>query len=198
MATAVVVLILALSLVRRSAAADPVTSPPIVAARDDAPNVADAEPVSAALVTAAEVEHISAAPANCSMNAAATPPDDHGQPADFGPSQATPRGPAPSAYEAIGFARRVAGMFGQTSAAPATSQVAAQKMAFFEFGALAGWPKNPTINPQRCVWVVTVHAPMAVKVPPGVSPRTVDVYSVVIDAASGTMIGVLTGSDLVR
>ena len=71
-------------------------------------------------------------------------------------------------------------------------------MAFFDFRTLAGWPENPTINPQRCVWVVTVHAPMAVKVPPGVSPRTVDVYSVVIDAASGTMIGVLTGSDLVR
>jgi hypothetical protein len=39
---------------------------------------------------------------------------------------------------------------------------------------------------------------MAVKVPPGQSPRAADVYSVAIDAASGTMIGVLTGSDLIR
>jgi hypothetical protein len=34
--------------------------------------------------------------------------------------------------------------------------------------------------------------------PPGSPARTVDVYSVVIDAASGTMIGLLQGRDLVR
>jgi hypothetical protein len=37
---------------------------------------------------------------------------------------------------------------------------------------------------------------MGVKVPPGVSPKTVDVYSVVVDAASGAMIGLLAGTDL--
>jgi hypothetical protein len=71
-------------------------------------------------------------------------------------------------------------------------------MSFADFRAISGWPDNQHINPERCIWVATVHASMAVKVPPGQSPRAADVYSVAIDAASGTMIGVLTGSDLIR
>lgn len=184
--TIATVLLIALFSVRWSAAeSNAVKPPPVVTAREEVDDVS-------------AVEQVSVASATCSMNAAATPPDDHGRPADFGPSQAAPVGPAPSGSQVIGHARRIAGMFGRTAAAPAAAPAAARQMAFSEFRALAGWPDNPTINPRRCVWVVTVHAPMAVKVPPKVSARTVDLYSVVIDAASGTMIGLLQGRELVR
>ena len=88
-------------------------------------------------------------------------------------------------------------MFGGTSVAPITAPLGVREMSFADFRAISGWPENQYINPDRCVWVVTVHASMAVKVPPGQTPRAVGVYSVAIDAASGMMIGVLTGSDLI-
>jgi hypothetical protein len=88
-------------------------------------------------------------------------------------------------------------MFGGTTAAPVTALAAVREMSFAAFRAISGWPENTYINPQRCVWVVTVHAPMAVKVPPGASPRSVDVYSIVFDVASGTMIALMEGKKLV-
>jgi hypothetical protein len=92
----------------------------------------------------------------------------------------------------------MAGMFGGTKSAPASAPLFAREMSFADFRTLAGWPDNPTINPQRCVWVITVHAQMAIKVPPGQSPQRVDVYSIVVDAASGTTIGVLAGANLIQ
>ena len=135
---------------------------------------------------------------NCILNASATPPDDHGRPADFSPSVAVPAAQAPTPVQVGDYARRMARMFGGTSVAPANAPLNASEMSFADFRAISGWPDNPTINSHRCVWVVTVHAQMAVKVPPGHGPMTVDVYSVAIDAASGTLIGLLAGSDLVH
>ena len=89
-------------------------------------------------------------------------------------------------------------MFGGTRPASPSTPLFAREMSFADFRALAAWPDNPSINPQRCVWVLTVHAPMAVKVSPGESPSTVDVYSVAVDGASGTTIGVLAGTDLIH
>ena len=135
---------------------------------------------------------------NCQPNAPGTPPNDHGKPAEFGPSQAFPAGQPPTTSQISDFARRMAGMFGGTRPASPSTPLFAREMSFADFRALAGWPDNPSINPQRCVWVLTVHAPMAVKVSPGESPSTVDVYSVAVDGASGTTIGVLAGTDLIH
>lgn len=135
---------------------------------------------------------------NCQPNAPGTAPNDHGKPADFGPSQALPAGQPPTPSQISDFARRMAGMFGGTRPASPSAPLFAREMSFADFRALAGWPDNPSINPQRCVWVLTVHAPMPVKVLPGQSPSTVDVYSVVVDGASGTTIGVLAGTDLIH
>jgi len=141
---------------------------------------------------------VASASPNCRLNASATPPDDHGRPADFPPSVAVPAAQAPTPAQVADCARRMARMFGGTSVAPANAPLNASEMSFADFRAISEWPDNPTINSQRCVWVVTVHAQMGVKVPPGHGPMTVDVYSVAIDAASGTMIGLLAGSDLVH
>jgi len=138
------------------------------------------------------------ASANCKRDASATPPIDHGLPANFPPSVVASSGDAPSVGQVRAHARRIAGMFGGTSVAPVDAPLAVREMSFADFRAISGWPDNQHINPERCIWVATVHASMAVKVPPGQSPRAADVYSVAIDAASGTMIGVLTGSDLIR
>jgi hypothetical protein len=55
---------------------------------------------------------------------------------------------------------------------------------------------DPIIAADRCVWLVTVHAPYSVKTPPGFPPRTDSVYNVILDVGSGNAIGLISGPDL--
>ncbi len=131
----------------------------------------------------------------CVLDAIAPPPIAHGAPADFAPALPPPPGVLPmSRAEAASSARAAAGMFGGTPQAPST---ATRELPYEGFLSLSGWPSNPSIDPERCVWVVTVHAPMAVKVPPHAAPRHVEVYNVIYDVATGSLIGLVQGRGLV-
>jgi hypothetical protein len=55
---------------------------------------------------------------------------------------------------------------------------------------------DPFVNPQRCVYVITVHAPFTPEHPAGVTLPTYDVYSVVVDEATGVHIAGWAGGDL--
>ncbi len=57
---------------------------------------------------------------------------------------------------------------------------------------------DPDISGQRCVWLVTVHAPFAIKTPPGAPARVVQVYNVVLDVGTGHHIATIAGGDLSR
>lgn len=136
-----------------------------------------------------------AEPLICVLNALGTPPIAHGVVEYFPAAIAATI--AETEAGAVETARALASKFGSPPA-PASARAIARQMSYAEFIAAARWPTNPTINPQRCVWVVTVHAPMAVKVAPGRPPRTVNVYTVALDAGSGTLVGLLAGRDLIR
>ncbi|MCL2317046.1 MAG: hypothetical protein FWC46_08195 [Actinomycetia bacterium] len=66
------------------------------------------------------------------------------------------------------------------------------------FGALAAtFGAVDSIDPQRCVWVVTVQEPFVPQHHPlGVAPRVYDEYTVVVDEATGTAIFVAAGPDV--
>lgn len=55
---------------------------------------------------------------------------------------------------------------------------------------------DPFINPQRCVYLVTVHAPYTPDHPVGVAATTYSTYNVVVDEATGTEIALQAGQDL--
>ena len=136
---------------------------------------------------------------NCSVGAVGKPPIAHGIPENFPPSAAVPAGAIPQTEAgAVRVARATAAKFGGTPPAPVSAAVALREMSYADFLIMASWPANPTINPERCVWVVTVRAPIAVKDPPGTEPQTASVYSVALDVGSGRLVGLLVGTELLR
>lgn len=130
----------------------------------------------------------------CAVNALGRSPIAHGVPELF-PAALAAAGSETQA-EAIATARELAAKFGG-SPAPSSALAVAREVPYAQFLSLAGWPANPSINPERCVWVVTVHAPMAVKVRPGMAPQSASVYTVALDAGSGTLIGLTAGRALI-
>jgi hypothetical protein len=136
-----------------------------------------------------------AASLTCTLGALGTPPVAHGVTEYFPAALAATI--SQTQDDATATARALASKFGGAPA-PTSAVTAAREVSYAEFLSASGWPANPSINPQRCVWLVTVHAPMPIKVPPGRAPRTVDVYTVALDAGTGTLIGLLAGRDLIR
>lgn len=139
----------------------------------------------------------SSAAVKCSVSAAGTDPQTSVGAASFPPAEVPRPGmKAESQDAAINDARAIAATFGRTSAARPNAAAVATEVAYSEFLTRARWPANSTINAQRCVWLVTVHAPIAVKEPPGGAPKTLGVYSVVIDVGSRALIALLEGTAL--
>jgi hypothetical protein len=132
---------------------------------------------------------------SCVVNAIGAAPVAHGVPEYFPPAMAATS--ALAQPEATQLARELAAKFGG-AVAPKEAAAVAREMSYGDFVLAAEWPANSGINPQRCVWVITVHAAMQIKVAPGRPGRSVDVYTVAIDAGSGTLIGLLAGRDLFR
>ena len=56
-------------------------------------------------------------------------------------------------------------------------------------------PGNATVNPQRMVWVVTVHADIYTRGTAFSPPAPKHVYTVIYDAETGTFIGACVGCD---
>jgi len=140
-------------------------------------------------------ERTSAERSSCVVNAIGAPPVAHGVPEYF-PAAISATG-ALAQPEATQLAREAAAKFGGT-VAPKEAVIAAREMSYGDFVTAADWPANSGINARRCVWVLTVHASMPIKVAPGRPGRTVDLYTVAIDAGSGMLIGLLAGTDLLR
>lgn len=130
----------------------------------------------------------------CAVSGLGKLPIAHGVPEHF-PAALAATGSQTQA-EAIAAARQLAAKFGG-SAAPSSALAFAREVPYSQFLSLAGWPANPSINSERCVWVVTVHAPMTVKVRPGMAPQSASVYTVALDAGSGALIGLTAGRALV-
>jgi len=130
----------------------------------------------------------------CAVSALGKLPIAHGVPEHF-PAALAATGSQTQA-EAIATARQLAAKFGG-SPAPASAGAFAREVPYSQFLTLAGWPANPSINSERCVWVVTVHAPMTVKVRPGMAPQSASVYTVALDAGSGALIGLTAGRALI-
>jgi hypothetical protein len=135
----------------------------------------------------------------CDVSAAGTVPQANGGGASFPPAETPAAGSTPmSESDATSVARAEAGRFGGTSPAPATASAAASEMSYASFLSLSGWAANPSINPQRCVWVVSVQAPISEKPAPGAPQRIHDQYTVVLDVGSGVMVGLIEGQSLVQ
>lgn len=74
------------------------------------------------------------------------------------------------------------------------SAAAAVEVPFSVGGSWLGDAGNPLVANDRCTWVVTVVAPFQQRsVPPGVTPRTFDRFTVLFDLASGQYLGVGAG-----
>lgn len=133
----------------------------------------------------------------CDLGALGTVPKASGAGVTYPAAQPAPQGTSPTTVSAAeAKARAEASRFGGT-AAPASAPVALSEMSYAAFLTLSGWGANPSINPQRCVWVVSVHAAIAEKPAPGAPRRTHSVYTVVLDAASGALIGLIEGKALI-
>lgn len=134
----------------------------------------------------------------CVVGALGVVPVANGGGASFPPAEAAPAGSSPlSESNAVTIALQEAAQFGGTPAAPTTAPTAASEMAYSSFLTLSGWSPNPSINAQRCVWVISVHAPIAEKGAPGAPARTDSEYTVALDVASGTLVGLIEGEALV-
>lgn len=133
----------------------------------------------------------------CQVDAPGTTPQANGGGASYPPAEAPPANTAPmSETDAVSVARAEAARFGGTPAAPSSASSAAEEMSYSSFLTLSGWGASPSINPQRCVWVVSIHAPIAEKPAPGAPARTHSEYTVVLDVGSGSMIGLIEGEAL--
>jgi len=107
--------------------------------------------------------------------------------AHFAPAQSAQ--PSSSISEAA--AMTDAQSFAQTATtpvAPSTSPTFAKLMTLGAFDAANGNSTDPGLSPDRSVWVVTVDAPTAPNTPPGMPASTASVYTVAIDATTGTLI----------
>lgn len=134
-------------------------------------------------------------PPSCALSAPGVAPVAHGVVERYPAAMAATDALDQSA--AIQVARTAATKFGG-AIAPADASTLAEQMSYAAFLAVAGWPANAAINAQRCVWIVTVYAPMPIKVAPGRPARVTMVYSVAVDAGSGTLIAILAGTALLR
>lgn len=77
---------------------------------------------------------------------------------------------------------------GKTPLTPQVSDTAPTFSALMSrsaFEAVSGEAHNYAVNPDRQVWVVTVHANMATDGSPGRAPQVFPVYSVAMDAETG-------------
>jgi len=110
--------------------------------------------------------------------------------ADFPPSQVPPAELQPltqTAAEQLG--REFGGQFGN-GPAPADAAVSAIELAYGVWADQDGTPRNPLINPNRCVWVVKVQSPFTSHAPYGVTPKTYLSYTAIIDEGSHRLIGI--------
>ncbi len=80
-----------------------------------------------------------------------------------------------------------------TSEAPLTAAVYSALMTRPAFEALTHEGHNAAVNPNRMVWLVTVHAPMATDGGRSRPPQVFPVYSVVYDAETGHWTDVCIG-----
>jgi len=93
--------------------------------------------------------------------------------------------PAYISRQAAEMRARAASRTALTAAAPAAVVAYSALMSRSAFESIYPGSKNATINPERKVWVITVHAPMATDGSPGQAPQIKDVYSFAIDAETG-------------
>jgi hypothetical protein len=84
---------------------------------------------------------------------------------------------------------------GNSQSALPTSEVHARLMKLREYEKLEGQGHDYVINPHRLLWVVTVHAPLTIRV--GFGTRTYNIYTLVIDAQTGSSYHMCT-CDVVR
>ena len=107
----------------------------------------------------------------------------------FPPAEPPPPGVSPLTQgEAEATARQARGRRGQSEAPPDTPVKSIQQ-SYGEWALQAGMPLDKFIDPARCVWVIKVAAPFRPSPPPGQEATPQDSYTVIIDAASRTMIG---------
>lgn len=74
--------------------------------------------------------------------------------------------------------------------APMSALASSRQMAYAEFTSASGMPPDKFVNPERCVWVISIDAPFEVPTPYGVGPLVHPSYSVVLDAGSGSTLQV--------
>lgn len=135
--------------------------------------------------------------APCSVGAVGTLPAANGTSVTFPPAQALPANAVAQSVTTVETtARQMAAKFGVTAVAPTTAPMAAELVPYSEFLTQAGWPANPDINLQRCMWVLTVHAPISSKPALGGTAKISDVYTVALDAGTGSLVGLLEGQAL--
>jgi hypothetical protein len=112
----------------------------------------------------------------------------------FPPSQPPPDRPPIDQAHAEWVARQYAAYGALNPIAPATAEIHATVTAFGRLGELADFGfDDPSIARDRAVWVVTVHAPIRMGTEP--AELTHDVYTVVLDVASGFQVALCGGID---
>lgn len=91
--------------------------------------------------------------------------------------------------QAIALARQIPNN-GLSQAAPLTSEIRARMMTMRQYEKIENDGHDYVTNPHRMLWVVTVHAPL--KVQAGFTVKTYDVYTLVVDAETGSSFHVCT------
>lgn len=133
----------------------------------------------------------------CVVGAVGRLPSANGTSVEFPPAQSLPLGAeAVSALSVDSEALEMAAEFGGV-AAPTSSPLASEEVPYGTFLSQANLPANPDINVQRCIWVVTVHAPIATKPAPGGTPQVLSDYTVAFDAGTGTLVDLAEGQSFV-
>ncbi len=149
---------------------------------------------------------VSHSPEACSMTAAwslpANPkPGDIYVSKNFPPASVPPTGwLAQTLQNVVLFGQQVASWFGNTPPAPSVSKIGVQQMSWSDLSTLdpqAFSPDSSHVAPSRCVWVVSINAPIQTPSPQGVTPKTPQDYTAVVDASTGALIAVATGVDVV-
>lgn len=108
---------------------------------------------------------------------------------NYPPAEAPPVGVSPvTRSEAESIARQARGRRGQ-AVAPPDSPVSSTENSYGAWAQQAGMPLDNFIDPSRCVWVVKVSAPFTPPAPQGQRPVSHASYTVIIDEASRTVIG---------
>jgi hypothetical protein len=106
--------------------------------------------------------------------------------ANFGPAQ--PGTPSMTQAQAIAAALALA-------KASSSVPVVAREMTISTYEQMAGEQANPAINPDRLVWVVTVHVPIWTPGTPQRPGQLKQAYTVVFDATSSQGIEMCIGCD---